>query len=60
MEIMLVLLCGTLMGAFNVGFFLLGYYLRGRKQNEEGVQLTKQNAEFVDEMIRWRNYGGKQ
>lgn len=60
MEIILIVLCGTLMGAFNVGFFLLGYYLRGRKQNEEGVQLTKQNAEFVDEMIRWRNYGGKQ
>lgn len=58
MEILLIVLIGTLMGAFNFGFFCLGYYIRGKKP-EEGMQLTKDNAEFVKEMMNWRMYGGE-
>lgn len=60
MNIILIFLCGILMGAFNVAFFFLGYFVRSKKQVEDGVTLTKENADFIDEMMRWRNYGGSQ
>ena len=47
------------MGAFNFGFFLLGYYVHSKVEPKEGIELTKDNAEFVDEMMKWRAYGGK-
>lgn len=60
MNLILIVLCGILMGAFNFGFFLLGYYVRDRKPVEEdGLKVTKENAEFIDEMMKWRAYGGK-
>ena len=46
------------MGAFNLGFFILGYYVRGKKTNEEGVTVTNENREFIEEMMKWRNYNG--
>jgi len=58
MNLILIVLCGILMGAFNFGFFLLGYYVHSRKPNEDGLKVTKENAEFIDEMMRWRAYGG--
>lgn len=58
MQAILIVLCGILMGAFNLGFFMLGYYLRGQKPSEEGVTVTKENKEFIEEMMRWRNYNG--
>lgn len=59
MEIILILLTSTLMGAFNFAFFCLGYYVRSKKQNDEGVKVTKENAEFIAEMMNWRSYGGE-
>ena len=46
------------MGAFNLGFFMLGYYIRGKKPLEEGVTVTNSNKEFIEEMMKWRNYNG--
>lgn len=60
METVLTLLTGVLMGAFNFGFFCLGYYLGTRKKPEDGMELTEKNAEFVKEMMNWRMYGGEQ
>ena len=59
MELILIVLTGILMGAFNFGFFLLGYYVHTKVEPKEGIELTKDNAEFVDEMMKWRAYGGK-
>ena len=47
------------MGAFNFGFFCLGYYVRSKKQNEEAVKITKENAKLVAEMLNWQAYGGE-
>jgi len=58
MNIILIILTGVLMGAFNFGFFCLGYYVHSKKKPEEGVTLTKENAEFIEEMMKWRMYGG--
>lgn len=58
MQLILIVLCGTLMGAFNLGFFLLGYYVCTKREPKEGIELNKTNAEFIDEMMKWRNYGG--
>lgn len=58
MNVILIVLCGILMGAFNLGFFMLGYHLRGQKPSEEGVTVTKENMDFIEEMMRWRNYNG--
>ncbi|MBR3062349.1 MAG: hypothetical protein IKG65_08080 [Exiguobacterium sp.] len=46
------------MGAFNFGFFLLGYYVCTKREPKDGIELNKANAEFIDEMMKWRNYGG--
>ena len=59
MNLILIFLTGTLMGAFNFGFFLLGYYVRGKKK-EDAVQLDDTNKEAVKELINWIGYGGKQ
>lgn len=59
MNIILIFLVGTLMGAFNFGFFLLGYYVRDKKPSDEGITVTKDNREFIEEMMKWRNYGGE-
>ena len=56
MNVILIFLCGILMGAFNFAFFLLGYYVREKKPSEDGIKLTKENAEFIDEMMKWRQY----
>lgn len=59
MNVILIFLCSILMGAFNFAFFCLGYYVRGKKPNEEAVKITKENAELVAEMMNWRAYGGE-
>ena len=46
------------MGAFNIGFFILGYYIRSKKQPDNGVVATNENKEFIEEMMKWRNYNG--
>lgn len=58
MNLILIVLTGTLMGAFNFASFCLGYYVRGKK-NDEAVKVTKDNAEFIAEMMNWRSYGGE-
>lgn len=58
MELILIFLVSILMGAFNFGFFLLGYHLGGKKTTQDGVTLTEQNQEFVKEMAKWRAFGG--
>ena len=60
MNLILIVLCGILMGAFNFAFFCLGYYMRSRKPDENAVELTKNNADFIEEMMKWRQYGGDQ
>lgn len=59
MSLILIVLMSTLMGAFNFGFFLLGYYVRDKKPSDEGITVTKDNREFIEEMMKWRNYGGE-
>lgn len=58
MNLILIVLCGILMGAFNFASFCLGYYVRDKKKIEDGMTVTKENAEFVEEMMKWRSYGG--
>lgn len=59
MNVILIFLCSILMGAFNFASFCLGYYVRGKKSNEDAVKVTKDNAEFIAEMMNWRSYGGE-
>lgn len=63
MELILILLTGTLMGAFFLGFFLLGMrYQRMLTENtkeEEGLEVNEQNIDGVKELYKWLNYGGK-
>lgn len=56
MQVILIVLCGILMGAFNFAFFLFGYYVRSKKPEENGVELNKANADFIREMMDWRAY----
>ena len=46
------------MGAINIVFFLLGYYVRSKKTTEDGLVATKENQQFIEEMMKWRNYNG--
>lgn len=60
MNLILIVLCGILMGAFNFGFFCLGYYVRDKKKDDDVLEVTNKNAESVKKMMEWMNYGGKQ
>jgi hypothetical protein len=60
MNLILIVLCGVMMGAFNFGFFCLGYYVKSKQPADDGVKLTKDNADFIEEMMKWRQYGGDQ
>lgn len=60
MELILIILCGILMGAFNFGFLVLGYYIRSKKPNEDGVRLTQNNKDVIRNMVDWMNYTGKE
>lgn len=59
MELALIILCGILFGAFNVGFFCLGYYVRSLKQEEDGVALTKNNLDYFKDATNFVNYDGR-
>lgn len=56
MEIIFIILTGVLMGAFNLGFFFLGYYIRDKKPIDNSVVVDKDNAEAVKEFMNWINY----
>jgi len=58
MNLILIFLTGTLMGAFNFGFFCLGYYVRGKK-NDDKVEITEDNKDAIKEIMDWLGYGGK-
>ncbi len=58
MTVALIFIAAILMGGLNFAFFLLGYYVRGKKQTDEGVTLTDTNSEFIKEMAKWRAFGG--
>ena len=61
MELTLILLTGTLTGAFLVASFYLGMrYEQSRpKPENDSLVVTDRNKEAVREMMEWMNYGGK-
>lgn len=56
MNLILIILTGTLMGAFNFGFFCLGYYVRSKKKDEEKTELNEQNMDAIKSLLKWMNY----
>ena len=56
MDIILIMLCGILMGAFNFAFFCLGYYVRSKKKEENAVQLDAENGKAIKDLLNWMNY----
>ena len=60
MENIGIILVGTLMSAFLFASFWFGYFFcKKRDKDEEGLTVTDANKEFVEEMQKWRNYGGR-
>lgn len=55
MEIILLILTSALISVLFFCFFCLGYFVRG-KRKEDGVVVTKENREFIEEMQKWRNF----
>lgn len=58
MELILIILAGILMGAFNFGFFCLGYFVRSKKPEDNSVTITEQNKETIRNIAEWLNYKG--
>lgn len=60
MEIILIILTGTILGAFFIGFFFLGYYLgsKNTKEKQDGLVVTDNNKEYVKDMALWRQFNG--
>ena len=56
MNLILIFLTGTLMGAFNLAFYLYGVHIGERKSPDDAVTVTKQNKEFIKQLMEWRNY----
>lgn len=60
MEIILIILTGTIVSAFFMFAFFLGIKVGKEHKKDDGLVLTEDNKEFVKEMAEWRNYfGGK-
>lgn len=59
MNLILIFLCSILMGAFNFAFYLYGFRRGTEQKKEDGVTVTKENVDFIKEMMEWRSYGGK-
>lgn len=58
MEIILIVLTGVLFGTLLVVAYSLGYQRGLKKEVKEGVDVTEQNAQFIKDMLAWRNYKG--
>lgn len=56
MEVILIVIAGILMGAFNVGFFLLGYHFHKKEENQNAVVLDSKNKDAIKDMVEWMNY----
>lgn len=59
MEIILIILTGILMGAFNFGFFLLGMFVEKKRPKEDRVNVDESNMETLKGLAEWIGYGGK-
>ena len=57
MEIILIVLTGTIMGACLLYSFKLGYE-KGRKENTEGLSVDKYNARMLKEYANFISYMG--
>lgn len=58
MEIILIMLTGVLFGTLLVVAYSLGYQRGLKKEVKEGVDVNEQNAQFIKDMLAWRNYKG--
>lgn len=58
MDVILILLAGIMLGAINLGFFGLGYYIRSKKKDENVVELTQENLDSFKKISQWMYYGG--
>lgn len=58
MTVLMTLLVGTLMSAFFVGFFGLGYYLGTKKSASNEWEMNKDNQEAIKGIADWLNYRG--
>lgn len=60
----ILILTGTLAGAFFVGFFMLGFVVgvkyQKKKASENVVEINDKNINAYKEIAEWLNYGGKQ
>lgn len=61
MEIFILFLTSTLLGAFFVSFFLLGYHIGKKQTKKDDKQVVIKNEEelkFLKELAEWSNYKG--
>ena len=59
MEIILIILTITLISAFSLLVYWVGY-LEGRKATSKGIELTKENRDAIKGIAEWLNYGGRE
>lgn len=62
MTILLCLLFGLLFAFLFFLTFICGYFIglrEGKKKTDDSVELTKDNASTVKEMMEWMNYYGQ-
>ena len=56
MNLILIVLCGILMGALNFGFFILGFYVRSKRPEETKTELNADNMNAIKDLFKWMNY----
>lgn len=60
----ILILTGTLAGAFFVGFFMIGFAAgmkyQKKKASENAVEINDKNINAYKEIAEWLNWGGKQ
>ena len=58
MEIVGIFIAGTMVSALVCIAFWVGY-MYGQKNGKDGVTVTDNNKDFIEEMQRWRNFSGR-
>ncbi|MBQ0112834.1 MAG: hypothetical protein KBT03_06875 [Bacteroidales bacterium] len=59
MEFIGIILTGTIVGALLFGAFWFGYIYGQNHSDKEGLTVTKENQDNIEEMLKWRNFDGR-
>lgn len=59
MELILIVIAGIMMGAVNVGFFMLGVMYEKKQEKSREITVDDNNKEGISSILEWLSYDGR-